>query len=214
MNKLRLFLASDSTCQDYDASATRQAGWGMFLGEHLSDRVQVINRAIGGRSSKSFIAEGRLAAIREELQSGDWLLIQMGHNDSTREKPERFTEPEREFKGYLRQYVAAAREKGAFPLLITPVARLHQDGDGSFVNDFPDYCRSVAELAAEEKVPMVDLMARSLAHWESVGYDEVFGYFMVSVNGTDHTHFTDTGARVVAGLLVEGIRELGVPIAR
>ncbi|WP_438446399.1 rhamnogalacturonan acetylesterase [Gorillibacterium sp. sgz5001074] len=212
MNTVTLYLASDSTCQNYDEASAPLAGWGMFLGEDLLPSVRIVNRAIGGRSSKSFIVEGRLEAIREEMAPGDWLFIQMGHNDSTKEKPERYTEPFEEYKGYLKQYIQAARERGAHPLLITPVARLHWDG-GQFVNDFPDYCRTMKQLAEEEQVPLVDLMERSLEHWTAVGFEEARTYFMVSVNGTDHTHFTERGARAVAALLAQEIRELRIGLS-
>jgi lysophospholipase L1-like esterase len=212
MKPVRLYLASDSTCQQYDVGETKQAGWGMFIGGFLDPAAAVVNRAIGGRSSKSFIIEGRLDIIREELQPGDWLLIQLGHNDSTKEKPERYTDPGAEYRGYLEQYVNAARQRGAHPLLITPVARLHYE-DGRFINDFPAYCRTMKELADEEKVPLVDLMELSLKHYADMGYDEVFHYYMISVNGTDCTHFTGKGALAAAKLLSDGIRELGVELS-
>lgn len=209
---IRLFLASDSTCQNYNPEETKQSGWGMFIGEHLAPAIAVENRAIGGRSSKSFLVEGRLDAIARDMKAGDWLLVQLGHNDASRDKPERYTEPFREYRDYLRRYVQVARECGGQPLLATPVARLHYE-DGRFINDFPDYCSTMRELAQEEGVPFVDLMGLSLEHFHAVGYDAAYPYFMVSVNGTDHTHFTEAGARTVAALLASAIRRLGIGLS-
>jgi lysophospholipase L1-like esterase len=212
MKPVTLYLAGDSTCQHYIAGETQQAGWGTYIGEYLKPEASIVNRAIGGRSSKSFLAEGRLKQIMEEIGQGDWLLVQLGHNDSTKEKPERYTEPFSEYKGYLKQYADAVRERGAHPLFITPVARLHFEG-GRFINDFPDYCLTMKKLAAEEGVPLIDLMDLSLQHFTGVGYDEVFTYFMISVNGTDCTHFTEKGARLTAGLVAQGIRRLEIALS-
>lgn len=212
MKAVTLYLAGDSTCQDYDPEETRQAGWGMYIGGLLRPEARIVNRAIGGRSSKSFIAEGRLEQIAGEIGAGDWLLVQLGHNDSTKDKPERYTEPFREYRGYLEQYIAAARERGAHTLFLTPVARLHWE-DGRFLNDFADYCGTMTHLASEAGVPLIDLMGRSLQHLTDVGYEQAVPYYMVSVNGTDYTHFTAEGARMTARLVAEGIRELGIALS-
>lgn len=209
---LRVFLAGDSTVQTYAPAAAPQAGWGQFIGEFFGGEVHFVNRAIGGRSSKTFIEEGRLDAILDELAPGDHLFTQMGHNDSTLSRPERYTDPETTYRDYLRRYVLGARERGALPLLITPVGRLHVV-DGAFLNDFPRYCEAMREVAAAEGAALLDLMARSLAHYAQVGPEGVRAYFMVSVNGTDHTHFTEAGARAVARLVAEGVRDLGGPLA-
>nr|WGD78839.1 beta-galactosidase [Bacillus subtilis] len=123
-----IYLAGNSTVQTYGDS-TNQGGWGQFLGSHLPEHIQVINRAIGGRSSKTFVEEGRLQAILDVIEPDDWLFVQMGHNDASKNKPERYTEPYTTYKQYLKQYIAGAREKGAHPLVITPVARFHYEND-------------------------------------------------------------------------------------
>ena len=88
-----------------------QAGWGQFLADYLTDEVTIQNHAVGGRSSKSFITEGRLDKIIDEITATDYLFIQMGHNDSTRDRPERCTEPYEDYKIYLQQYIDEARAK-------------------------------------------------------------------------------------------------------
>jgi lysophospholipase L1-like esterase len=209
---IRIFLAADSTVQDYDVSEKNQGGWGEFLHTFLNKDIKVVNRAIGGRSSKTFIEEGRLVGILKEIEAGDYLIIQMGHNDSTISKPERYTEPFKTYKQYLKMYIEGARTNQAVPVLITPPARLHVE-DGKFVNDFPDYCAAMKEVAAEEMVTLIDLMERSLSLLDTIGYKEALTLFMASVNETDFTHFTKKGAYQMARLVADGLKESNLPIA-
>lgn len=134
-------------------AVSRLASAGAYSSDQQSDR---------GRSSKTFVEEGRLQAILDVIEPDDWLFVQMGHNDASKNKPERYTEPYTTYKQYLKQYIAGAREKGAHPLLITPVARFHYE-NGVFLNDFPDYCIAMKQTAEEENVQLIDLMEKSLA---------------------------------------------------
>ncbi|MCR2805647.1 rhamnogalacturonan acetylesterase [Paenibacillus soyae] len=209
--KVSVFLAGDSTVQTYEPEHAPQAGWGQFIAEYFPDEVRFVNRAIGGRSSKTFVGEGRLNAILEEMREGDYLFVQMGHNDSTKSRPERYTDPYTDYRSYLKLYIEGARGRGAIPVLITPVGRLHAE-NGVFLNDFPDYCHAMKQLAAEEEVFLIDLMSRSLDEYASVGVEEARSYFMVSVNGTDHTHFTETGAERIARLVAEEVKKLPIDL--
>lgn len=202
-----VFLAGDSTMQTYDSSFAPQAGWGQFIAKYFSSDITFHNHAMGGRSSKTFITEGRLAAILAEIKQGDYLFIQMGHNDSTKSRPERYTEAYDDYKKYLKQYVEGAREKGAIPILFTPVGRLHYV-NGEFLADFGDYCNAMKEVAEEQNVLLVDLNKKSIEYFSAIGYDQAFQLFMISVNGTDCTHFTEKGANEIARIVSEGIKGL------
>ncbi|WP_058308039.1 rhamnogalacturonan acetylesterase [Gracilibacillus massiliensis] len=199
MNKSRIYLASDSTCQTYTKADYPQAGWGQFLPLYITD-FNIENHAIGGRSSKTFIEEGRLAQILEEISENDYLIIQMGHNDSTKERPARYTEPYNDYKKYLKQYIQGAQEKLAIPILVTPVTRLHYV-NGEFLKDFGDYCNAIKEVAEEEDVLLIDLMTLSNRHLQSIGYDKAKEYYMCAINGEDCTHFTTKGADQMAKLI-------------
>jgi lysophospholipase L1-like esterase len=212
-NDIKIFLAADSTVQNYEASSAPQAGWGQFISNYFTDNVQFVNRAIGGRSSKSFVVEGRLDLIIDEIREGDYLFIQMGHNDSTIEKPERYTEPYSEYKNYLKMYVEGARKKNATPILITPVGRLNYS-EGIFAKDFSDYCTAMKQVAEEEKVKLIDLMTESVEYLSSIGYEEAYKLFMVSVNGTDHTHLTEKGADQIAKIVSREIKKLDIKISQ
>jgi lysophospholipase L1-like esterase len=209
---IRVFLAADSTVQKYDDNEKHQGGWGEFLQDFLDEGVHVLNHAIGGRSSKSFIEEGRLLTILKEIKAGDYLLIQMGHNDSTKSKPERYTEPKTTYKKYLKMYIEGARTSSAIPVLITPPARLHEK-EGKFINDFPEYCSAMKEVAKEESVTLIDLMDSSLNLMEELGYEESITLFMASVNETDFTHFTKKGAYHMAELVAQAIMASNLPLS-
>lgn len=207
-----VYLAGDSTVQTYQSSESPQAGWGQFISSYFTEDVACFNHAIGGRSTKTFITEGRLEKIINEIKEGDYLLIQMGHNDSTKIRPERYTEPYDDYKKYLKQYVDGARAKCAIPILITPVGRLHYINN-EFLADFGDYCNAMKEVAAENEVLFVDLMKRSIQYFSSIGYEEVYRLFMISVNETDCTHFTEKGADEMARLVSQGIKDLSIELS-
>ncbi len=210
---IHVYLAGDSTMQSYTPRQAPQGGWGQHIGRYFSPEVQFHNHAIGGRSSRSFVNEGRLTEILERIRPGDYLFVQMGHNDSTPQRPLRFTEPFTGFVRYMRQYVEGARSKGAVPVLITPMGRLHEC-DGGYIDDFSDYCAAVRRLAAEMHTPLIDLMRKSLDFYTRIGREEAYSLFMVSANGTDHTHFTHKGADAIAWLVAGEVRKLGLDISQ
>jgi lysophospholipase L1-like esterase len=212
-NNIKVYLAGDSIVQTYNESSAPQAGWGQFIGNYFNEGIEFVNKAIGGRSSKSFVAEGRLDLILQDIKEGDYLFIQLAHNDSTMEKPERYTEPTKEYKEYLKMYIDGARKKNAIPILFTPIPRLNYK-DGVFLADFHEYCKSMKEVADAEKVQLIDTMTKSVEFFTSIGYDQVYTYFMVSVNGTDYCHFTEKGANELAKLVVQGLKEINTDISK
>ncbi len=210
---IEVYIAGDSTVQTYDVSSYPQSGWGNFIGNYFTSNVEFLNNAIGGRSSKSFIKDGRLDSILEKIKEGDYLLIQMGHNDADISKPNRYTEPNVEYKKYLKMYIDGARKYKAIPILLTPVATLNFDGK-CFLNNFPDYCNSMKQLALDENVKLIDLMTKSLNYYKNIGYESVYPMFMVSSNGNDHTHFTQKGAEQIARIVSIGLKEIDINISK
>ncbi|ENH97907.1 rhamnogalacturonan acetylesterase YesY [Gracilibacillus halophilus YIM-C55.5] len=199
-NKRALYLIGDSTCQTYTEDEAPQAGWGQFLTSYLSKDIDIRNHAIGGRSTKTFIEEGRLDNVLQQLQSDDMVTIQLGHNDSTKIRPHRYTEPYQDYQENLHLFVNEIYKQKATPILITPVARLHYV-NGAFLSDFCDYCNAMKEVAAETNTVLIDGMALSLSHFQTIGYERVLPYYMAYVNGEDFTHFTKKGASQIALLI-------------
>ncbi|WP_329542206.1 rhamnogalacturonan acetylesterase [Streptomyces sp. NBC_01358] len=212
-----LHIAGDSTAAQKYADAAPETGWGMALPFFLGHTLTVANYAMNGRSSKSFIDEGRLAALLEEVHGGDLLLIQFGHNDEKTEDPARGTDPYTTYQDYLRQYVHGARSRGARPVLLTPVERRRFADDGTAKPTHGTYPAAMRALAAEERVPLLDLQALTLARWQELGPDGTLEYFNWLEPGQspnypdgrqDNTHFRPRGAieaaRLVARALVAG----------
>ncbi|MEU6861405.1 cellulose binding domain-containing protein [Glycomyces sp. NPDC046736] len=220
---ITVYLASDSTVQTYDPYYEPQAGWGQVIDRFFDDEVTIANHAIGGRSSRSFIEQGRLDAILDEIQPGDYLFVQFGHNDATASVPERYTPPD-DYKVYLRDhYIAGAIEKGAIPVLVTPVSRRSFNAEtGEFNVSFPEYVEKVYELHEETGVAMVDLSASSRAYLNEIGPEEAKSVFLHVPAGVypnrptgtaDDTHFQEYGAIQMARLVAEETAELGLPLS-
>lgn len=202
-----IYIAGDSTAAQKYADAAPETGWGMALPFFLHKEVVVDDRAVNGRSSKSFIDEGRLNAILDVIKPGDMLLIQFGHNDEKSEDPTRYTEPWTTYQVYLRQYVEGARAHGALPVLATPVERRRFDAAGNALPSHGDYPAAMRALAEQEGVALLDTQALSLALWQKLGPEETKKYFNWTATEQDNTHFNPPGAievaRLVAAQLVE-----------
>ncbi|MEV0181518.1 rhamnogalacturonan acetylesterase [Streptomyces sp. NPDC050625] len=195
------YIAGDSTAAQKYADAAPETGWGMALPFFLRTSVKVANHAVNGRSSKSFVDEGRLDAILAEIRAGDLLLVQFAHNDEKSADPTRYTEPWTTYQDYLRRYIDGARAHGARPVLVTPVERRKFDADGNAVPTHGDYPAAMRALAKEERVPLLDIEALSLALWQRLGVEATKTYFNWTDTEQDNTHFNPPGAVAVARLV-------------
>lgn len=202
-----LHIAGDSTAAQKYADAAPETGWGTALPFFLRKRVVVANHAVNGRSSKSFVDEGRLDAILAVIRPGDLLLAQFAHNDEKSADPARYTEPWTTYQEYLRRYVGGARAHGARPVLATPVERRRFDAEGNAVPTHGDYPAAMRALAREERVPLLDIEALSLALWQRLGPEATKTYFNWTATEQDNTHFNPPGAIEVARLVAgEAVR--------
>ncbi|WP_097869528.1 rhamnogalacturonan acetylesterase [Streptomyces sp. rh34] len=218
-----LHIAGDSTAAAKHAEAAPETGWGMALPFFLADRLRVANHAVNGRSSKSFIDEGRLTALLAGVQPGDLVLVQFGHNDQKTEDPARGTDPYTTYQEYLRQYVKGARARRARPVLVTSVERRRFAADGTARPTLGAYPAAMRALAAEEDVPLVDVQALSLARWQELGPDGTEACFLWLDPGDspnypdgaqDNTHFRPVGAIEVARLTARALLGEDVLAAR
>lgn len=222
--KPTIFLASDSTVQTYEDYYDPQTGWGEalhnFFGNYIgegpcedcnynqsrsyeTDQVIIENRAIGGRSSRSFIEEGKLDDLLEDVKPGDYLLVQWGHNDATSSRPNRYVSPE-DFGKWIQYYIEGAKQRGAACILVTPAARYSYNADGTFNENFKAYGDVMRTIAAQENIPLADLSAASIALCESFGIEGAKSLFLWVEPGeyegayaggaTDNTHLQYYGA--------------------
>ena len=220
--RARVFIASDSTAQDYAPSRFPQQGWGTMLRCAFGPEVTVENRAIGGRSTRSFINEGRLDRIAQDIRAGDTLLIQFGHNDASKDKPERYT-PVEDYRVLLGRYIDVARKAGAQPVLLTPVTRRNFVGK-KVVPSFPAYSAAARQVARETHTPLIDLDKLSGRWVQKTGAEASKRYFLHYAPGEglpafpkgvdDDTHFSELGARGVADIVAGALRKLRLPISR
>ncbi|KAF2419866.1 fibronectin type III domain-containing protein [Microbacterium sp. B35-30] len=217
------YLTGDSTVQTYDPIAyAPQAGWGQMIDRFFADDIAFANHAIGGRSSKNFLTQGRLDEVLRSIRPGDYLFVQFGHNDATQGVDDRYASPA-DYKEYLRVYVEGARQRGATPILVTPVSRRSFNAEtGLFNVSFPEYVAKMTELAVEEDVLLADLSASSRAYLDEIGPEAakaVFlhvdpGVFPNRPAGTvDDTHFQEYGAIQMARLVAQDVASLDTPLA-
>jgi lysophospholipase L1-like esterase len=213
--KIHLYLAGDSTVAANYAKTFPQAGWGQMLAQFFSSDVAVINCALNGRSSRSFIEEGRLAEICRKLAAGDYFFIQFGHNDAKTDA--RHTDPFTTYKKYLKAYIDAAREAQAVPVLITSVQCLTFNRDGTIENIHREYHEAARELAIAENTALLALGEKSKALLEELGPEAAQKLFMHLAPGEfpnypegkqDDTHLRVEGAEAMAQLVALEIKEI------
>ncbi|MFC7896110.1 rhamnogalacturonan acetylesterase [Streptomyces sp. NPDC057381] len=196
-----LYIAGDSTAAQKYADAAPETGWGMALPFFLRKDLRVANHAVNGRSSKSFVDEGRLDVVLEAIRPGDFLLIQFAHNDEKAADPARYTEPWTTYQDHLRLYVDGARVRGARPVLATPVERRRFDAAGDARPSHGEYPAAMRALARQEGVALLDVQALSLALWQRLGAEGTKAYFNWTATEQDNTHFNPPGAIAVARLV-------------
>ena len=156
-----IYVVGDSTVQTYKDNVYPQTGWGQVLGYFFdASRVKVLNYAIGGRSSRTFIEEGRLDEVKGKLQKGDYLFVQFGHNDRDYSKAARYVEPSK-FSGYIQQYVDAGKAKGANVVLVSPMNLNGSRNVFSTGSNNYDARGMMQTVAKNNKIPFVDLNMKS-----------------------------------------------------
>jgi lysophospholipase L1-like esterase len=211
---ITIWLIGDSTMSKKEVRAYPETGWGMPFSNFWDSTVTIENRAVNGRSTKSFLAENRWQPVVDRLQEGDYVFIQFGHNDESKDKGERYTTPE-EFKHNLLKYVTEAKARKAIPVLFTPVARKKFDENGKVKESHGVYPQMVKEVAAENNVLLIDLNEKSKLLYEQYGPETaklLFNYLEPGEHPNypdgkqDDTHFSELGARKIAELILKEIR--------
>jgi lysophospholipase L1-like esterase len=196
--RIRIVLVGDST-------VTEDSGWGAGFRILAGSGLEVVNLAANGRSSKSYLDEGRWKEAIE--RRGHYYLIQFGHNDEPGKGPERETDPETTFRANISRYVDEARAAGATPVLVTSLIRRLYDQNGTIRTTQTPYVNSVRALAREKQVPLVDLHALSLADAEQAGDDVWVDLSPRDEKGeVDRTHLNAKGSAVVGRMVVEALR--------
>ena len=213
--RLTIYMVGDSTMADYrDTISTPIRGWGQVLPTFLKKNVVVRNHAKDGRSTKSFIDEGRWNMVMKKLGKGDVVVIQFGHNDALKHSPSLFSCPQ-EYAENLGFMIRQAKSAEAFPILCTPIAGRVFVGD-SLQNIHGDYPLEAKKIAERENVPLVDLTTMTMNWISSLGEEHSQSYFVYQIapgeykmypNGKkDNIHLRLKGAVEVAKLFAEAVK--------
>ncbi|MGG9972070.1 glycosyl hydrolase family 28 protein [Ferruginibacter sp. SUN002] len=220
---VRIFMIGDSTMANKPVEDNPERGWGQFFPQYLTNDVEVKNHAVNGRSTKSFIKEGRWDTVMNQLQPGDYVIIQFGHNDSKIEDSTRYAAPQTTYRENLIRFINDAKSKGANPILVTPVMRRKFDSKGVFVDQHGEYPGVVKEVAAKLNVPLIDLHKSSQELIEKEGVENSKRLFLNIPAGhfknykgkpEDNTHFSEYGAASVASLVCQSIKEQNLALAK
>ena len=206
-----IYMIGDSTMSVYASNVYPRMGWGQPLGNLFAAKcATVVDKALSGRSSKSFFDEGAWTPIKNALKAGDYVMIQFGHNDEKSEEPTLFTDPQTTYKQFLTTYINDTRAKSATPLLLTSVNRNKWSG-ATLSDTHGAYPPAVRELAASLKVELIDMAALSKSYFERIGQTETNQLFLILAAGaspnypngvTDNTHFQEKGALALGRLVM------------
>jgi lysophospholipase L1-like esterase len=165
-----IFMIGDSTMADKPLIPPNpERGWGQMLPMYFKDGVRIENHAVNGRSSKSFLDEGRWEPVLNQLKPGDYVIIEFGHNDEKKKDPKRYTEPFGSFKQNLELFIRESRDHRATPVLATPVARRKFDDNGGLVDTHGDYVKAVRQVAQEQRALLLEMNTRSAELLASMG---------------------------------------------
>lgn len=204
----RIFYIGDSTVQFNKIDTYPQTGMSQVLELFTAPGVQVCSHGKNGRSTKSFLDEGLFEPVKQQMGQGDLLLIQFGHNDE-KDDPLRHTEPYGSYRENLRLFIDTARSVGAYPVLITPIARRLFDADGNFrPGSHGEYPEAMRRLGAQLDVPVADLTTITEAYLAELGDAASKPLF---VWPKDNTHLKYDGAVRMVSFLCGELARMGAP---
>ena len=204
-----IYYIGDSTVQFNKIDTYPQTGMSQVLSLFTAEGVAVHPHGKNGRSTKSFLEEGRFEPVRQELSPGDVLLIQFGHNDEKIQDPTRYTEAFGAYQDNLRYFIAEAQKKGAHPVLITPIARRLFAADGTFLpGSHGDYPEAVRQVGIQETVPVADLTSVTESFLARLGDEASRPLFVWPV---DNTHLKPEGAIQMVSFLAQELERMGKP---
>lgn len=221
---ITLHLVGDSTMADKpDPGRNPERGWGQMLHFYFNDQVVVRNHAVNGRSTKSFLDEGKWNRVAGEIRPGDYVFIQFGHNDQKSHDPARYANAYSSYRRNLERMVAESRELGAHPVLLSSIVRRQFNDQGTLEDTHGPYPYVVRTEAARLGVPFIDLQQKTEDLVSGLGPVRSAPLYKILEPGenemypggvTDNTHLSVSGAMEVAGMVAESIRELGLPLTR
>ncbi len=213
-----VFLVGNSTVVDQDNEPW--ASWGQMITAFFNDRVCFANYAESGERADTFIKAGRLKKALSQMKAGDYMFIEFGHNDQKLKGPGKGAYYF--FSTYLKTFVDEVRLKGGIPIFVTPTQRRSFDEKGKIKETHEDYPDAMRWVAQRENVPLIELHDMTRTLYEALGVERSKKAFVHYPAGTypgqaeplaDNTHFNPYGAYEIARCVIEGIRQLDLPLA-
>lgn len=212
-NKITIFMAGDSTMAIKETKAYPETGWGMPFQYFFDSSVTIVNKAKNGRSTKTFISEGLWESIITNVKEGDYVFIEFGHNDESKEKVERYTTPD-EYKTNILRFINETKAKKGNPVLLTPVSR-RKFKDGIAAQTHEIYSELIRSIAKETGVLFIDLDEKTRLLYQQFG-EQYSKYLFLQLKPGEHpnypdgkednTHYNELGARLTAQLVLEELR--------
>jgi lysophospholipase L1-like esterase len=220
--KTTIYLIGDSTMANkVKPNENPEYGWGQVLSSFFNDHISIVNKAVNGRSSRSFINEKRWDTIYKVLNPGDYVFIQFGHNDEKIADSTRYTNPHTAYRYNLIRFVNETRAKGAIPVLFSSIVRRNFNEQGVLVPTHGEYPTETRLVAQEYKVPFIDLEYLSELLETSYGPEQSKQLHLHYTAGEipyypqgkkDDTHLSLKGATEIAKLVTDQIRLLDSPL--
>ena len=219
--KSTIYTIGDSTMADkIKPNENPETGWCQVLPSFFDlNQVAIDNRAVNGRSTKSFIKEKRWDSVYNSLQPGDYVFIQFGHNDAKAADSTRYTNPHTSYRHNLIRFVTETRAKGAIPILFSSIARRNFNEQGVLIGTHGEYPLEVRLVAQEYQVPFIDLEYFSEQLEQSYGVEkskELHLFFKAGEHPyypegkSDDTHLSRKGATEIATIAVRELKKLNL----
>lgn len=208
-----IYSIGDSTMADKIPEVYPETGWCQVLDGYFNETVTVENHAVNGRSTKSFIAQGRWKNVQEKLDEGDYVFIQFGHNDQKEYDTTRYTDPHGPYIQNLLTFIEDTRAREAIPVLFTPIVRRKLNTSGQIIDTHGEYPDAVRTVALRKQVQLIDLEIMTKEWIESLGETASKEMFVWTgptekypEGRQDDTHLSKKGARKVAEMVVRELK--------
>ncbi len=220
--KINVWMIGDSTMAQKKPDRFPESGWGVAMSKLMKNNAVVHNHAASGRSTRSFIAEKRWAAVCDSIQPGDYVIIQFGHND---EKPDStlHTDPYTSYKQFLKRFIDETRAKGGNPIICSSIVRRHFDGKGNLLNTHGEYIKAAREVAVETNTPFIDMESCTRKLVAALGPEKSKSLYTFckpgeyknrSKGAQDSTHLNFAGAEKIATLFIKEVKTQKLALAK
>ena len=209
---VKLFLMGDSTMKKNNYYSYPQTGWGQGLELFVKEGVQIVNYAENGRSTKSFIDEGRFERILNEISKGDYVICSFGHNDEKMNDPSRYTQPYGSYTDNLRYFKLEIEKRGGKIVFATSITRHKFNQKGECINSHGEYPQAMLDFCLKNKCTCIDMNKYTRELYTKLGEEETKKFHMIFPPNTfsnymegkdDHSHLVHYGAVRIAYIFVE-----------